>query len=69
MSLGTTESKILKSPKSHAKRKAMKNICKVSFLNEGVHLIHLPPTNIKFDILTVVYLLIDPMRSKIFNSN
>ena len=67
MSLGTT--KILKSPKSQAKRKAMKNIYKVSFLNEGVHLIHLPPTNIKFGNFTVVYSLIDPIRSKIFNSN
>ena len=64
MSLVFTEYKIFKSPKSQAKRRGLINF---SFLNEGVQLITLTPTYIKFDNTTVAYSLINPIRSKIFN--
>ena len=56
------------------KRKALTNICNISFLNKGVKLTRVfrsvmtgLPIDIKFDNSTVVYSLINPMRSKIFN--
>ena len=72
---------LFKSTISKGKRKASTNISKISFPNKCVELNNLPhifhdssvnaclPTEFKFDHLTVVYSLTNPIRSKIFSFN
>lgn len=77
--LNIIEFKIFKTPRCKAKTKAPTNICKNSFLNKCVELMNLPhifhdpvlkacsPNDIRFDDPTVVYPLVIPIRSEIFN--
>ena len=72
-------SKILKQVTYKAKRKAHTNIYKIYFLFKAVELIKVTyifhglsvkaslPTDIKFDDSTVLYLLTNPISSKIFH--
>ena len=78
---GISESKIFKPLITKAKRKALINICKISFLLKDIELINVShifngPSaktclhiDIRFCYPSVVYSLLNPIRSNILNFN
>ena len=79
MSLNIIDWKINRSPPSVKRKPQLKTICQISFGNKNNEKINLsrifhyplvevvlPKTNVQFDTITMVYILISSMRTKIF---